>query len=61
MPPLWYNNVKNFLQDQEVPVDGSSTIILQIKDVTLDDVDLSINAEEQNISEVIVSLIIYYK
>ncbi|VVC33969.1 Hypothetical protein CINCED_3A019523 [Cinara cedri] len=39
---LW--KVKN----QEVPVDGSSTIILQSEDETQ---DLSINAEEQNIPE----------
>jgi len=61
VPPLWYYNELNFLQDQEVPVDGSSTIILQSEDETQDDVDLSINAQEQNIPEVIGSLIIYYK
>lgn len=42
-------------------MDGSSTIILQSEDETQDDVDLSINAQEQNIPEVIGSLIIYYK
>ncbi|KAL4149133.1 hypothetical protein QTP88_003142 [Uroleucon formosanum] len=51
VPPLWYYNELNFLQDQEVPVDGLSTIILQSEDETQDDVDLSINAQEQNISE----------
>ncbi|KAL4091947.1 hypothetical protein QTP88_026546 [Uroleucon formosanum] len=61
VPPLWYYNELNFLQDQEVPVDGSSTIILQSEDETQDDGDLSINAQEQNIPEVIGSLIIYYK
>lgn len=43
VPPLWYYNELNFLQDQEVPVDGSFTIILQCKDETQDDVDVSIN------------------
>lgn len=52
VPPLWYYNELNFLLDQEGPVDEFSTITLQNRDETQDGIDVSINAEEQDISEV---------
>lgn len=61
MPQLRYYNELSFLQDQEIPVDRSSTIILQSENETQDSVDLPIKAEKQKIPEVIRSLIINYK
>lgn len=49
VPALWYYSELNFLQEQEVPVDGYSTITSENEIETQDNADVSVNAEEQNI------------
>lgn len=46
VPSLWYFNELQFLQDQEIPVDGCSTIISE------NEMESDVNVDEQNTSEV---------